>query len=92
MEASEGSMIIIELPTYFYKNYKEVADGEEKGIEVQGIEYVKKTTFFIPDTEFVTIFPFEEDDTKTSLTFFDTSYKIDLDYETVRMLFKDALK
>jgi len=83
--------MIIELPIVYLENADEVNKGEESGYKVNAVSTTEKTTFIIPDICLVRINP-SSNDKQTTICFDEDSYITDLDYETVAMMFKDALR
>ena len=83
-------MKFIELPVIYTQNFDEYEKAKEQGIEVKTIDTIDMTTFIMPDDMLIRINP-QSDNKRTTVRFYDDSYNIDADYETVRQMFKDAL-
>jgi len=83
-------MKFIELPVVYTQNFDEYEKAKEQGIEVKTIDTIDMTTFIMPDDMLIRINP-QSDNKRTTVRFYDDSYSVDADYETVRQMFKDAL-
>ena len=84
-------MKFIELPVVYTQNFDEYEKAKEQGIEVKTIDTIDMTTFIMPDDMLIRINP-QQDNKRTTVRFYDDSYNIDADYETVRQMFKDAFR
>lgn len=85
-------MITLELPVVFTTNHEEVEEREQQGIPVERIEDIDKCFFIIPDTIVVGCNP-NSSVNRTTLTLDgEGSFTVDMDYETVVLALREALK
>jgi hypothetical protein len=82
-------MIIIELPVIYADNYKDVIKAEEMGTDIETIEVVEKTTFFIPNDCLLRL---NKTDDRSNLVIENVAYQIDLDYESCLLLLMESVK
>lgn len=82
-------MIIVELPVIFTENYKDVVKAEESGIDIEAIETVERTTFFLLKDCLMRL---NQSDNRSNFVIEDVSYAIDLDYESCLLVITEAIK
>lgn len=82
-------MIIVELPVIFTENYKDVVKAEESGIDIEAVEIVERTTFFLPKD---CIMRLNQTENRSNFVIEDVAYQIDLDYESCLLIITEAIK
>ena len=82
-------MIIIELPVIYADNYQDVIKGEEMGADIEAVEVVEKTTFFIPNDCLLRL---NKTDNRSNFVIENVCYQIDLDCESCLLILTEAYK
>ncbi len=85
-------MIILELPVLYCQNYHEVEESNSSGIPVPEIHVTEKTLFIINTELFDVIKLNPNGKNRSTLCISEDSHTIELDYESVRLILKEAIK